>query len=305
MTAISALTDINNAILDLQAADYNTYDRPLKQLWVALQDDELKEINAELVADLDFDQFLADGERDGGFAGSDQLDWPLERSKVLGLTIILIERAAANPNWFLDFAHKFYWAGSKHVAAIRKAVGAAIVPFGRDYKLYVQAILKPVKVARTVSDFDTTKVFIVHGHEEAPREMVARFVESLGLEAIILHEQRNRGLTIVEKLEVFSDVGFAVVLFTPDDVGRAVTEKMDQPRARQNVVLELGYFMGKLGRGRVCAIRKGNVEWPSDYGGVVYTSFDDAGAWKQALAEELDEAGYDIDFNAVMRKRRG
>lgn len=305
MTATSALTDINHAILDLQASDFNTYDRPLKQLGLAVQDAELREINADLKAGLDFDQFMKDSESDGGMAGSDQLDWPLERAKVLGLTLIMIERAAADPDWFLNFAHQFYYAGSKHIAVIRKAVASAIIPFGRDYRAYVEARLKPVKATRTAGDFDTTKVFIVHGHEEAPREMVARFIESLGLEAIILHEQRNRGLTIVEKLEVFSDVGFAVVLFTPDDVGRAVTEEVNLPRARQNVVLELGYFMGKLGRGRVCAIRKGNVEWPSDYGGVVYTSFDEAGAWKKALAEELDEAGYDIDFNAVMKKRRG
>ena len=134
--------------------------------------------------------------------------------------------------------------------------------------------------------------------------MVARYIESLGLKAIILHEQTNRGMTIIEKLEAFSDVGFAVILFTPDDVGRAVTETVENPRARQNVVLELGYFMGKLGRGKVCAIRKGDIEWPSDYGGVVWTSFDDAGGWKQALASELDAAGYDIDFNAVMKKKR-
>ncbi|WP_312218970.1 nucleotide-binding protein [Brevundimonas sp.] len=304
MTAPSALNDVNNAILDLQAADYNTYDRPLKQLWVALQDDELKEINAELTAGLDFDKFVSDSEGDGGMVGSDSLDWPLERPKVLGLTLIMIERAAANPDWFLNFVHHFYSAGSKHIAAIRKATASAIIPFGRDYRSYVEARMKPVNSSRQSSDFDTTKVFIVHGHEEAPREMVARFVESLGLEAIILHEQRNRGRTVVEKLEAFSDVGFAVVLFTPDDVGRAITEDKDQPRARQNVVLELGYFMGKLGRGRVCAIRKGDIDWPSDYAGVVYTSFDEAGAWKKALAEELDEAGYDIDFNAVMKKRR-
>ncbi len=304
MSAATALTEITHAILDLQASDYNTYTRPLRGLAQALENDELKPINDKLKAELDFDQFVTEGERRGGMGGG-SLDWPLDKAKALGLTIIMIERAAANPRWFLDFAHSYYDSGSKHIAAIRKVISSAIIPFGRDYKAYVEARSKPVKSPQTAGDFDTTKVFIVHGHEEAPREMVARFIESLGLEAIILHEQRNRGRTIVEKLEAFSDVGFAVVLFTPDDVGRAITESVDQPRARQNVVLELGYFMGKLGRGRVCAIRKGDVEWPSDYGGVVYTSFDDAGAWKKALAEELDEAGYDIDFNTVMKKQRG
>jgi len=190
------------------------------------------------------------------------------------------------------------------VAAIRKAVGAAIVPFGRDYRAYVQSRVTPSRAVNPQIGTNNAKVFIVHGHDEAPLAMVARYIESLGLEAVILHEQTNRGMTIIEKLEAHSDVGFAVVLFTADDVGRSVLEQTDHPRARQNVVLELGYFMGKLGRGRVCAIRKGNVEWPSDYSGVVYTSFDDAGAWKTALARELDDAGYDIDFNVVMGKKR-
>lgn len=298
MTVAAALTDINHAILDLQAADYNTYDRPLKQLARALQNESLAAINNELRAGVDFDRFVKDGK--GG--GSDHLDWPLEKEKVLGLTLVMIERAAADPRWFLNFAHHFYYAGTKHIAAIRKAVASAIIPFGRDYKAYVEAKSRPLKT-RPLGETDTTKVFIVHGHDEAPRETVARFLEGLGLEVIILHEQTNRGMTIIEKLEAFSDVGFAVVLFTPDDMGRAADDAVDRPRARQNVVLELGYFMGRLGRGRVCAIRKGEVEWPSDYGGVVYTSFDDAGAWRQALARELDAAGYDIDFNKVMKRQ--
>lgn len=302
MSATTALTDIKDAILDLQASDYNTYDRPLKRLARALEDDDLTAINNELKAGLDFDAFLAQGEGRGGMGG-DTLNWPVDKVQELGLTLIMIERGAADPDWFLNFAHNFYHAGSKHIAVIRKVISSAIIPFGRDYRSFVETHIKPTK-AKVDNGADTTKVFIVHGHEDAPREMVARYIESLGLKAIILHEQTNRGMTIIEKLEAFSDVGFAVILFTPDDVGRAVTETVENPRARQNVVLELGYFMGKLGRGKVCAIRKGDIEWPSDYGGVVWTSFDDAGGWKQALASELDAAGYDIDFNAVMKKKR-
>lgn len=302
MSTASALTDINHAILDLQAADYNTYERPLKQLAHALQDESLRAINEELREAVDFDQFVKDSEGGGGMRGSEHLDWPLEKEKVLGLTLVMIERAADDPRWFLNFAHHFYHAGTKHIAVIRKAVASAIIPFGRDYKAYVEAKSRPTK-AQYSGLVDTTKVFIVHGHDEAPRETVARFLEGLGLEVIILHEQTNRGMTIIEKLEAFAKVGFAVVLFTPDDVGRAKHDPVDRPRARQNVVLELGYFMGLLGRGRVCAIRKGDIEWPSDYGGVVWTSFDDAGGWRQALAQELDAAGYDIDFNKVMKKR--
>jgi hypothetical protein len=120
------------------------------------------------------------------------------------------------------------------------------------------------------------KVFIVHGRDEAPREAVARFLEKLGFEAIILHEQANKGRTVIEKVEAHGDVGFAVVLLTPDDEGCTKGEEPG-PRARQNVILELGYFIGRLGRERVCALKRGEVEIPSDFGGVVYEPFDSSG----------------------------
>jgi predicted nucleotide-binding protein len=146
---------------------------------------------------------------------------------------------------------------------------------------------------------DSNKVFVVHGHDEAAKQSVARFLEKCGLAAVILHEQINRGKTIIEKFEHFSDVGFAVVLLTPDDAGRANTKEEFEHRARQNVVFEFGYFIAKLGRDRVCALHKGNVELPTDVSGFVYVQFDEGGAWKNALLGELRAAGYQIDANHV------
>jgi len=145
------------------------------------------------------------------------------------------------------------------------------------------------------------KVFVVHGHDEAARESVARLLERLGLEPIILHERANKGRTIIEKIEAEHDAGFAVVLLTPDDVGGLAGKDM-RPRARQNVLLELGYFIGSIGRSRVCALKKGEVDLPSDFAGVVWETMDEGGAWKQALGRELQEAGYTIDWNVVMRR---
>lgn len=143
-------------------------------------------------------------------------------------------------------------------------------------------------------------IFIVHGHDEAAKESVARFVEKLGIEAIILHEQPNAGRTIIEKFEDHSNVGFAIVLLTPDDIGAPKDRTNEtKPRARQNVILELGYFMGKLGRGRVCALYKEGVEIPSDYQGVLYIPMDSAGAWRMALAKEIKNAGIDVDLNKL------
>ena len=144
------------------------------------------------------------------------------------------------------------------------------------------------------------KVFVVHGHHEGMREAVARFLEKLEFEPLILHEQANQGRTIIQKIEGNSDVGFAVVLLSPDDEG-AKTGESPQPRARQNVILELGYFIGRLGRDRVCALKSDDLEIPSDFHGVVYTPYDSNGGWRQALAKELAGAGFDIDWNSVMK----
>jgi predicted nucleotide-binding protein len=144
------------------------------------------------------------------------------------------------------------------------------------------------------------KVFIVHGHAGGPREAVARFLEQLGLEPIILHEQANQGRTIIEKFEAHADVGFAIILLTPDDLGGPRGGER-RPRARQNVILELGYFIGRLGRSQVCALMVGELELPSDILGVVWTPFDVGEAWKHGLAKELQAAGYVFDWNRVMR----
>lgn len=143
-------------------------------------------------------------------------------------------------------------------------------------------------------------VFVVHGHDEAVKQSVARFLEKLDLSAVILHEQPNKGRTTIEKFEAHSDVGFAVVLLTPDDLGTVASSPHKlQQRARQNVILELGYFIGKLGRSRVCALYTEGVEIPSDIHGVVYIPYDTAGAWKVGLAKEISAAGIAVDMNRV------
>jgi predicted nucleotide-binding protein len=147
----------------------------------------------------------------------------------------------------------------------------------------------------------TDRVFVVHGHDNEVRESVARFIEKLGLQAVILHEQPNEGLTIIEKLESHSDVRYAVILLTPDDEGREAGSKEPlKARARQNVVLEFGYFIGRLGRSRVCALHRGSIEIPSDYLGVVYVPLDDDGAWRLRLARELKATGFPIDMNRAL-----
>ena len=148
------------------------------------------------------------------------------------------------------------------------------------------------------------KVFIVHGHDDGTREAVARFLERLKFEVVILHERPNKGRTIITKFrEESEDIGFAVILMTPDDVGGKAPTLVGRQssRARQNVVLEFGFFIGALGPTRVAAIVKGDLERPSDLDGVVYIPFDSGDGWKLALARELEAAELAVDWNLVMR----
>lgn len=146
----------------------------------------------------------------------------------------------------------------------------------------------------------SNKVFIVHGHRDGPREAVARFLDRLGLEPIILHEQANRGDTVIEKFEAHSDVAFAVVLLTADDSMSAEGDRKPARRARQNVILEWGYFIAKLTRRNVVALVEGEVELPSDIHGIVWEVFDTHGAWQNKLARELRAAGFSIDAELLL-----
>lgn len=143
-------------------------------------------------------------------------------------------------------------------------------------------------------------VFIVHGHDNGAKEAVARTLDRLKLPYTILHEQSDRGQTIIEKLERHADeAAFAVVLLTPDDLGASKDDSDHlKPRARQNVIFEMGFFYAKLGRPNVCTLYKG-IEQPSDISGILYTPMDDGGTWRYKLASELQAAGLEVDMNLL------
>ncbi|MCK8462726.1 nucleotide-binding protein [Aliiroseovarius sp. S1339] len=148
----------------------------------------------------------------------------------------------------------------------------------------------------------SNRVFVVHGHDDAILHQVTRLLERLQLKPIVLREQPNKGRTIIEKFESNADVDFAVVLMTADDMGASLDSASEGdycPRARQNVVLELGYFFARLKRQGTCVLKSQGVETPSDIFGVVYTEIDSAGAWQTILGKELKAAGFDIDLNKL------
>ena len=147
-------------------------------------------------------------------------------------------------------------------------------------------------------------VFVVHGHDEAAKLAMVNFVKTFDLNPIILDEKANEGQTIIEKFEAHAgDAGYAIVLLTPDDVGAPRGANKIKPRARQNVILELGYFMGKLGRKRVCVLYKEKVELPSDIHGIVYVPMDSSDGWQLRLAQEMKQAELPIDLSKLVQDR--
>lgn len=151
-------------------------------------------------------------------------------------------------------------------------------------------------------EIDNKKVFIVHGHDENLKQQLEIFLNGIGLKPIVLHREANQGRTIIEKFEAHSDVKYAFVLLTPDDIGCSVNDK-DQPvedykfRARQNVVFELGFFIGKLGRANVCTLYVQGVELPNDISGLVYqqvnNNIEDVGFH---IIKELKAAGLEVQI---------
>jgi len=147
---------------------------------------------------------------------------------------------------------------------------------------------------------DHSNVFIVHGHDEVARLKLEEFLGKVGLNPIVLSHQADEGRTIIEKIEKYSNVGFAIVLYTYCDDGKEKTESEYKKRARQNVVFEHGYMIAKLGRNKVCALRKGDIEIPSDYQGVIFKTMDESGGWQIELAKELKASGYSVDMNSLL-----
>lgn len=151
----------------------------------------------------------------------------------------------------------------------------------------------------------TNRVFIVHGHDMALRDAVELVVRKLGLDPIILQDEAGLGQTVIEKFEKHSErAQYAIILMSPDDIGYPVSlSAQARPRARQNVVLELGYFMGALDRSHICVITKkdssgAEIEHPSDINGLVYLSIE-SGDWRQRLAREMRAAGLPVDANRL------
>ena len=223
-------------------------------------------------------------------------------SKWDSYNIELLKRSFNNPNneYQKEYEHAFYLnrslVGVDQVTSRKRTIQLKL----NKLESFIERIdLIPISTKKDNMKQSSTeisnKIFIVHGHDTAMKLTTARTLEKLKLEPIILHEQTDRGKTIIEKFEEKgAEVGFAIILLTADDEGKAKTKTNLKSRARQNVVFEMGYFIGKLGRERVFLLLENDVEKPGDLDGIIYTSIDVNGAWKSKLVKELRACGYNV-----------
>lgn len=154
--------------------------------------------------------------------------------------------------------------------------------------------VSPALLHQDVAGVASNEIFVVHGHDNETKNEVRTYLESLGLVPIILHMQASSGMTIIEKIDHYSNVEHAVVLYTECDVGAMRNSTNYSWRARQNVVFEHGYLIGKLGRAKVTALVKGNVEVPNDISGIVYVPMGVSDEWKTGLLNELKATGFEL-----------
>lgn len=205
-------------------------------------------------------------------------------------------------------------------ALAEKGVSARTQGNGPDrFESAKSNLLKALEITRVALDSDvygelagpntkhrsaslSNRVFVVHGHDSELKTDIERFLHEIGLQPVVLHRQIDGGATIIEKFERHADVGYAFILLTPDEVACTVSqldlpeqERNFEKRARPNVIFEFGYFVGRLGRSRVCCLHKGEVAIPSDLGGLVYKKINgsiDEQAY--GIIRELKAAGYDV-----------
>ncbi|WP_394835000.1 nucleotide-binding protein [Pendulispora rubella] len=207
----------------------------------------------------------------------------------------------ANAGEYLDLFRK---ASARELAAARLEELLAKISTLNAYISHLESIADAqpsAAVKPALSTKDPDHVFLVHGHDTSALHETARFLQLVGLTPIVLSEQASRGQTVIEKFEEHAGrAPYAVVLMTPDDRGGPVSATFEQQnlRARQNVIFELGYFVGALGRKHVCALYKVGTEIPSDFSGVVYVAIE--GDWRLQLARELKSVFASVDLNNAL-----
>lgn len=298
MVQHATLVRLKGAFEALQGANYTSWPRHIGKVARVLDDPDLSGPAAKLADAANLEEWLETVEASqGGMVGTAQMQWPGDPLESAGLAIRLVRYFDEAQDHVLELGELLFGNG-KYDDDVSDVVSSILVP---SYADIIECLEKEGLIEEPAAEITpkppiTNRVFLVHGRDNALKSDAARFLEKAGLEVVILHERANKGRTLITKFqEESADVAFALVLVTPDDVGGLVAGE-HKSRARQNVIFELGFFIGRLGADRVCALMHPDVEKPSDYDGVAYVQLDDGGAWKAEVMRELAAARLPVDF---------
>lgn len=226
---------------------------------------------------------------------SPYLNGPSYRKFVVN-TMLLIDRHLKDHELYAVISNQLN-SKNNHYSLTVKSIIDELERITQD-KEYLKKFSKADKTevlnSGTCNIFSSDRVFIVHGHDKKTLSNIEGFLRRKGLDPIILMDKPNEGMTIIEKIENYSNVRFAIILYTPCDMG-SIKDGELRPRARQNVVFEHGYFVAKLGRKNVSALYTGNVELPSDLSGILYIDMNDKN-WQHQLMMDMAAAGLKFSF---------
>ena len=257
-------------------------------------------IRAELISARDsisewshtmIDDFLLEAGVEGLVAGRDQGNRRNRANAIVKFAFDNPTGTTAENSLFSVFIMNRTTSSTKDFTGDQVSNGSPNI--GSDSALIFPEVI--IDEASETSSKTPNRVFVVHGQNESARDEVVSFLSDVGLNGIVLHDQPNMGRHLLTKfIDEAELVTFAVVLMTDDDIG-GLKGANPAPRARQNVILELGYFLCHLGQSRVCALVTPGLETPSDFDGIVYIRMESDGAWKAELSRELQAAGMPLN----------
>ncbi len=247
---------------------------------------------------------LEKSDREVQFGGADTPEWSTFKIRVKNIILTLVSENSPAMKLVQDgISSSTEGNGSDKFDIAKSNLIKALKVVAANLENDVYGELKKSK-SEAKSPLLSNKVFVVHGHDQGLKTDIERFLHEIGLTPVVLHREADQGATIIEKFEKHSDVGYAFILLTPDEISYTVDQveievahRKIEYRSRPNVIFEFGYFVGKLGRSRVCCLHKGDVVVPSDLDGLVYKKVNDSiDSQAYSIIRELKAAGYQINM---------
>lgn len=258
---------LTNAVFDLQSADVKNYERPLGTISHLLQDESLREISDALKSNVNLEEFLESSKNKTGMGGP-ILQWPTDPNQALGLSLAIVEKLGKDPRFALNFSHEYFGNGPKVITGLRSMTSNLIIPFVRDFQEHVKIMDADQSLGAEERPM-LRRVFVSHGRSKDWLEVQAHIEKDMNLHSMELAQEANQGRTVIEKLEAGANsCDSAVIIMSGDDL-----DSLGNPRVRENVMHEIGFFHGRYGRDRIVLLHEEGVSVPTNLAGIVYIPY--------------------------------